>query len=54
MRCYGPGGLWGRTVFCACDWDLDGTRDLVAGTAWHNTLLINGHFPGCANPVLPA
>ena len=50
MRGCGPGGLWGRTVFCACDWDLDGTRDLVAGTAWHNTRLINGHFPGCATP----
>ena len=50
VRGCGPGGLWGRTVLCACDWDLDGTRDLVAGTAWHNTRLINGHFPGCATP----
>ena len=50
VRGCGPGGLWGRTVFCACDWDLDGTRDLVAGTVWHNTRLINGHFPHCATP----
>ena len=50
VRGCGPGGLWGRTVLCACDWDLDGTHDLVAGTAWHNTRLINGHFPGCATP----
>ena len=50
VRGCGPGGLWGRSVFHACDWDLDGTRDLVAGTAWHNTRLINGHFPGCATP----
>ena len=50
MRGCGPGGLWGRSVFCACDWDLDGTPDLVAGTAWHNTRLINGHFPGAATP----
>ena len=50
VRGCGPGGLWGRTVLCACDWDLDGTRDLVAGTAWHNTRLINGHFPGSATP----
>ena len=33
VRGCGPGGLWGRSVFCACDWDLDGTRDLVAGTS---------------------
>ena len=50
VRGCGPGGLWGRSVFFACDWDLDGARDLVAGTAWHNTRLINGHFPGCATP----
>ena len=50
VRGCGPGGLWGRTVFCACDWNLDGTRDLVAGTVWHNTRLINGHFPHCATP----
>ena len=50
VRGCGPGGLWGRSVFCACDWDLDGTRDLVAGTVWHNTRLINGHFPHCATP----
>ena len=50
VRGCGPGGLWGRTVLCGCDWDLDGTRDLVAGTVWHNTRLINGHFPGCATP----
>ena len=50
VRGCGPGGLWGRTVFCACDWDLDGTRDLVAGTVWHNTRLINGQFPHCATP----
>ena len=50
VRGCGPGGLWGRTVLCGCDWDLNGTRDLVAGTAWHNTRLINGHFPGCATP----
>ena len=37
-----PGGARGR--------DLDGIRDLVAGTVWHNTRLINGHFPGCATP----
>ena len=50
VRGCGPGGLWGRSVFCACDWNLDGTPDLVAGTAWHNTRLINGHFPGAATP----
>ena len=50
VRGCGPGGLWGRSVFHACDWDLDGTPDLVAGTAWHNTRLINGHFPGSATP----
>ena len=33
-----------------CDWDLDGTCDLVAGTVWYNTRLINGHFPGAATP----
>jgi len=50
VRGCGPGGLWGRTVLCACDWDLDGTRDLVAGTNWHISRLVNGHFPGCATP----
>ncbi len=50
VRGCGPGGLWGRSVFCACDWDLDGTRDLVAGTNWHISRLVNGHFPGCATP----
>ena len=50
VRGCGPGGLWGRTVLCGCDWDLDGTRDLVAGTNWHISRLVNGHFPGCATP----
>ena len=50
VRGCGPGGLWGRSVLCACDWDLDGTRDLVAGTNWHLSRLVNGHFPGCATP----
>ena len=50
LRGCGPGGLWGRTAFCGCDWDLDGTRDLVAGSAWINSRVINGHFPGLATP----
>ena len=33
LRGCGPGGLWGRTAFCVCDWDLDGTGDLVAATS---------------------
>ncbi len=50
VRGCGPGGLWGRSAFCGCDWDLDGARDLVAGSARHNTRVINGHFPGLATP----
>ena len=50
VRGCGPGGLWGRSAFCGCDWDLDGTRDLVAGSARINTRVINGHFPGLATP----
>ena len=50
VRGCGPGGLWGRSAFCGCDWDLDGTRDLVAGSARMNTRVINGHFPGLATP----
>ena len=50
VRGCGPGGLWGRTAYCGCDWDLDGTRDLVAGSARNNSPVINGHFPGIATP----
>ena len=50
VRGCGPGGLWGRTALCGCDWDLDGTRDLVAGSARINSRVINGHFPGLATP----
>ena len=50
VRGCGPGGLWGRSAFCGCDWDRDGTRDLVAGSARMNSRVINGHFPGLATP----
>lgn len=50
VRGCGPGGLWGRTALCGCDWDLDGARDLVAGSSWINSRVINGHFPAAATP----
>ena len=45
IRGCGPGGLWGRSVFCSCDWDLDGIPDIVGGTNWLLMGLFNGHFP---------
>ena len=45
----GPGGLWGRSAFCSCDWDMDGVPDLVGGTNWKIMKLVNGHFPRAAS-----
>lgn len=49
IRGCGPGGLWGRSVFFACDWDMDGIVDLVGGTNWIIMELINAHFPKAAS-----
>ena len=49
IRGCGPGGLWGRSAFCACDWDMNGVLDLIGGTNWKIMKLFNGHFPRAAS-----
>jgi hypothetical protein len=43
IKACGNGGLWGRAVLFAVDWDLDGTIDLIIGT--EQTPVFNAHFP---------
>ena len=41
----GNNGLWGRNVFFAADWDMDGKRDLIAGTHQSQGPIIHQGLP---------
>jgi hypothetical protein len=44
----GINGYWGRSVFCAADWNHDGKQDIVIGTHFHLVKVFENNFPSRA------